>query len=553
MGLKKLTTEEFKLKYSNHYGDDFNLDLIDYINADTKVKIKCVKHGVFEVIPYKLFKNQISPCKHCRKEQTTRVIDIKTFIEKANQLHNNEYDYHKTHYSGNNNDLIITCRIHGDFTMRADSHLSGLNKCPKCKPSHSLNKEEVILRFNKIHNSKYEYPEFIYNTVYDKIKIKCPKHGVFEQKIMLHLRGHGCKECNSRKKDIKYFSQKASLLHNNKYDYSHSIYNHSQEKINITCPIHGEFEQIARDHLQGWGCRQCAIENKNFVSSYENTIYNFIKQHNPNLEIIKSYNKERKEIDLYIPGFKLGIEINGNYWHSHLYKNKKYHKEKSDFFNEKGINIFHLWEHQILNKFDIVKSMILNKLNLTPNKIYARKCNIKEISGKEYKLFCDNNHMQGHSPAKIKLGLYYSNELVAVMSFSSFRINLGNKKPKDNEYELIRFCNKLNTNVVGGASKLLKYFINNYNPLKIISYADNDYSEGKLYNVLGFKDLGFTNISYIYYEPKTQSIYNRFKFRKSELIKMGFDKNQSEFEITEKLGMYRIYNSGISKKELNLL
>jgi hypothetical protein len=138
------------------------------------------------------------------------------------------------------------------------------------------------------------------------------------------------------------------------------------------------------------------------------------------------------------------------------------------------------------------------------------------------------------------------------MSFSSFRINLGNKKPKDNEYELIRFCNKLNTNVVGGASKLLKYFINNYNPLKVISYADNDYSEGKLYNVLGFKDLGFTNISYIYYEPKTQSIYNRFKFRKSELIKMGFDKNQSEFEITEKLGMYRIYNSGISKKELNI-
>ena len=85
---------------------------------------------------------------------------------------------------------------------------------------------------------------------------------------------------------------------------------------------------------------------------------------------------------------------------------------------------------------------------------------IKEISSKDCSSFLDQNHIQGKLGAKVRLGLYYNDELVSLMTFGALRKNLG-QKSEDGSYELLRFCNKLNTNVVGGASKLFKHFINN--------------------------------------------------------------------------------------------
>jgi len=297
------------------------------------------------------------------------------------------------------------------------------------------------------------------------------------------------------------------------------------------------------------GCWKCAVSNRDKVSSYENDIISYIKQLSPNVNIILSYSVDRKEIDIYLPDFNLGIEFNGNYWHSHLFKSKDYHKQKSDFFKNKGIDVFHIWEYNWINNNDIIKSMIKNKLNLTSNKIYARKCEIKELDSKTYKQFCQKNHIQGFSPSKIKLGLYYENKLVACMGLGNLRANLGNKNKPKNYYELIRYCTLLDNNIIGGASKLMKYFERNYKPELLISYADNDYSNGNLYNKLGFIDKGFTNISYSYFNPKSQILENRFKYRKSELINMGYDPNKTEFEITHEMGLYRIHNSGILKYE----
>jgi len=158
------------------------------------------------------------------------------------------------------------------------------------------------------------------------------------------------------------------------------------------------------------------------------------------------------ELDIYLPEYKLGIEFNGLYWHSELYKEKDYHLNKTLECKKRNIKLLHIFEDDWDNKQHIIKSIILNKLNLIGEKIYARKCVVKEVNSKDTRSFLNNNHIQGFSKSSYKLGLYYNNDLVSLMTFGYRHTN--SKK----EFELIRFCNKINTNVIGAASKLFKFF-----------------------------------------------------------------------------------------------
>jgi len=187
--------------------------------------------------------------------------------------------------------------------------------------------------------------------------------------------------------------------------------------------------------------------------------------------------------------------------------------------------------------------MIINKLNLTPNKIYARKTKVKEINDNDLvRKFLKENHIQGFVGSKIKLGLFFDDELVSLMTFGRKRKILNDNGETDEEWELSRFCNKLNTNIVGGASKIFKYFIINYYPKEIITYADKGYSNGKLYDTLGFDFLYENKPGYHYIIDKIRK--HRFNYRKSFLIKNGFDPNKTEHNIMLERKIYRIYDSG---------
>jgi len=134
------------------------------------------------------------------------------------------------------------------------------------------------------------------------------------------------------------------------------------------------------------------------------------------------------------------------------------------------------------------------------------------------------------------------------MTFGNRRISMGKKTTNENEYELLRYCNKLNTNVVGGASKLFKYFLKNYNLSEIITYADRTHSKGKLYEMLGFTYIGKTQPNYYYIINGIRK--HRFNFRKDLLVKQGFDKNKTEHQIMIDRKIYRIYDSGNLKYKL---
>ena len=248
--------------------------------------------------------------------------------------------------------------------------------------------------------------------------------------------------------------------------------------------------------------------------------------------VLKKY-----ELDIYIPSKQIAIECNGLYWHS--LKEPSYHINKHKECREKGIQLLTLWEDQIIKKPEIIRSIILSKLGIYDKKIYARKCIIKEVSSKESNSFLKENHLQGNTNSSIRLGLYYNDELVSIMTFGCHRRSLNSKNESDS-YELYRFCNKLNIRVIGGASKLLKYFIKNYKPKQITSFASNDISNGDLYKILGFAEIGKSNSCW-FIDSKTMSRYHRYKFRKSELNAMGYN-NEQDFMMNEKY--LKIFDTG---------
>jgi hypothetical protein len=245
------------------------------------------------------------------------------------------------------------------------------------------------------------------------------------------------------------------------------------------------------------------------------------------------------ELDIYLADCNLAIEVNGIYWHSEIYKEENYHINKTTMCKEKGIQLLHIWEDDWKFKRNIIKSIILNKLGLLRNKIYARKCLIREVSPQEAKLFLDNNHIQGYSPSQIKLGLCFNDELISLMTFG-WRFTSSKK-----EYELIRFCNKLNYNVIGAASKLFTYFIKNNNIEEIISYADISLFNGSVYEKLGFKRQHLSKPNYFWVVDNMRK--HRFNFNKQKLIKEGFDPNKTEVEIMHERGYYRVFSCGQEK------
>ena len=277
------------------------------------------------------------------------------------------------------------------------------------------------------------------------------------------------------------------------------------------------------------------IEVLNFIKeNYDGEIVSNIKN------IINPY-----EIDIYLPNLKLGFEFNGVFWHSNKFKNKEYHLNKYKKSVDNGIKLCTIWEDDWTLKREICESFILNKISKS-NRLMARKTLIKEVDYNTSREFLDKNHLQGDCKSSKRIGLYYDGVLVTLMAFSKLRLPF-NSKNIDNKdvWELTRFCNKINTSVIGGASKLLKYFVKTYKPIEIQTYSDNLISDGNLYEKLGFEYKWTSNPGYWYVVNNIRS--HRFNWRKSKLVKDGYDVNKTGEEIMVELGYWRIYNAGNKK------
>jgi len=367
--------------------------------------------------------------------------------------------------------------------------------------------------------------------------------------------------------NIKRYGNKSTFSNKNvntkviitkKKKFYKNLQNRNKNKVEATF-MENEYMNDNYSNKYSWKCKICDTEfNDNidnghiprcptcfpiYKSKPEEEIASFIKS--LNINIIENDRKtiSPMELDIYIPDYNVAIEFDGLYWHSDKFKEKNYHIDKTMECEKKDIHLIHIFEDEWLNRQEIVKARLKNLLGLNSKRIGARKTIIKEISPKVKNEFVANYHIQGKDSASIKLGAFYNDELVGVMTFSKPRIFMS-KKAKDGSWELSRFVTIPDTYTPGLASKMLKYFERNWNPKLIESFADRRWSQGNLYKKLGFELASQTNPNYYYFKDN-QKRWHRYKFRKSELTKFdNYTPEKTEKEIMNEAGWGRIYDCG---------
>lgn len=282
-------------------------------------------------------------------------------------------------------------------------------------------------------------------------------------------------------------------------------------------------------------------------SKYEDELYNILVS--LGLNVIRRFKTSNgKEIDLFIEDKQLGIEFNGSYWHSEIYKDKEYHQQKSLYCMNNNIRLIHIFEYEWLdldNRNQLIE-LIKNAVGIS-NKVYARNTYIKEIDNIEADEFLNKYHLQGSTSSSIRVGCFNkNNELIGVMTLGIPRFNKGY------QYELHRLCWKPGINVIGGIEKLFAYTNKRYELTSLISYVDLSKFYGKSYEKIGLQRSNITQPSYVWYNTDKKEKLSRYQTQKHKLIAINLGtEDETESDIMHRLGYVKIYNCGNIVMTLN--
>lgn len=560
---RALTTNEFLIKAKAKHPDvKYDYSKTTYKTSSTPVIIICPEHGEFTQRPNDHLNG--NGCRKCgiSKANVDRALSQDTFVKACKEKHGGKYDYSKVVYKTSSEKITIICPEHGEFTQGAGSHKGGKG-CPKCavratiegrkgKGKWGQTTEGLVKRFVEVHGDLYSYDKAVWNGPKTEVTITCKIHGDFQQFPSAHKRGQGCMKCAIEGRTVgrgKMSTQslKARVLQmdlSDKYTYLNlDTIHEDNHKLKIVCSKHGEFEQYVYNHLAGSGCPKCASSG---ISKVEAGIASWLER----LVKIETSNRTLlggKEIDILIPEKKVGFEFNGLYWHSSNSTEddadfQNMHIDKTNMCEKNGVQLYHIFENEWKHKREIWQSVILNAIGKTPDKIFARKCTVVEVSDIDARKFCLENHLQGPSSSSVRLGLEYDGILVSLMTFGKPRFN------NEHDFELLRFCNMCYTSVVGGASKLLKAFFRKHPGAKLVSYANRRWSNGSLYRSLGFTQMSIGKPAYWYFKMNEEmsTLKHRSAYMKHMLeCKLdNFDPYLTEVENMYENGFRRIWDSG---------
>lgn len=322
----------------------------------------------------------------------------------------------------------------------------------------------------------------------------------------------------------------------------------------LNCDVCNNQFQFTNQYLRPckWNtsiCPFCNPREKN-TSKGEQELYDFLSA-NTSLNLLQNdrIKLKGKELDIYIPELNIGIEYSGLYWHSEQGHQVKYNIfDKHYLAFDHGVRLITIFEDEWILKRTICEQRLLHILKQVKNKIPARKCNIGEVSFKETKEFLNQHHIQGTDISSIRLGAWYKEELIAIMTFKPTNMTKGGD---GEDMELSRFCVKSGVVSSGLANKMFKYYLNNYPIRNIISYSDNRWNTGDLYKMLGFEYVDETVPNYWYIKPNCLERFHRSVFMKHKLVKQGFDPLLTEQQIMDQRGYYRIWDCGSTKWKYN--
>ena len=323
-GRRNYTTEDFIKDAKEKHGDKFDYSKCVYVNRRTKVRIMCNElisetnpNGEFWQMPLRHIDSPTGMPftgergKHYGILKDESTINQKTvdFIKKAQKIHGGNIDFSKSVYLGANQKTDFICPTHGVFRAVPNSILSG-HGCPKCAKTGKMDKKYFIEKAIRKHGEKYDYSKTEFNNSNDSIIIICPIHGEFTQNVTHHLMGHGCPKCAKNKPlTTEEFIKRSKKIHGNKYDYSKAEYVRTNDKVCIICPEHGEFWQTPNSHLNGQGCPMC------HESKLEKNIEQMLTKHNIDFEKQKRIRQIKNErplpFDFYLPDYNILIECQG--------------------------------------------------------------------------------------------------------------------------------------------------------------------------------------------------------------------------------------------------
>lgn len=438
--------------------------------------------------------------------------------------------------------IKLHCHNHGDFSQPAANFLAGM-RCNKCYDRTEMpprvDYATWLARSKEYFGDYYDYSKVQFDKVEkDIITIICPVHGEFTQVASTHMRGHGCKKCanalssTNLTRSTAEFIRLANIKHSGKYQYPNTIYNGSRSIVEIECPIHGPFNQVAYYHLAGNGCQQCGYETTTSRSAAEKELVTWLEDSGIS-NVTYSNRIFSYELDVYLPDYNIAIEYNGLHWHSSNskdldWKYKSAHLYKTTECESRGIQLFHINESEWgLNatKKEIWKSIILENLQVAPTILKITDCDIIIVDSSTAIEFMEENHIYGYFPGSSHIGLERDGVLVALATFA--KSNDRNAKP--NTYELVRYATLIYTSIPSAFSVILSHFTQDKTGA-LIAYADRRFDNGALFESNGFVLDSIEKPTYQYI--KGQKTYHRCKFTKSiaENTLPIFDKSKTLVE-----------------------
>jgi uncharacterized Zn finger protein (UPF0148 family) len=518
-----------------------------------KLEVKCEKGHIFKR-PFDSFKNGVTNCPVCEKEEKLDFLSRLGFTPTSKNLVN---------------DLEVKCEKGHIFKRAFSTFKHGSTNCPICDEEEKIEflnnlgftpvsknlSSNLEVRCKKGHIFKRMFSNFKYGStncpiceIEEKIKFL---NDLGFMSISENLSDHlevKCLKCNNTfKRAFSDFKQGATKCphceREEKIRFLNSlgltpVSENLGDYLEIKCE-HGHIFKRTFDNLIKKGAYRCPICFPN-SSSAELEVRDFLDD--LGIEYIHSdwITIAPQELDFYIPSHNLAIEFDGIYWHSELRgKYKDYHLDKTEKCSKKGINLFHIFENEWINKKDIWKSIIKDNLGLNES-IHANECIIKQVAKSEEEQFLEENHLQGYANSQVAFGLYYEDQLMCLMSFGK------NKHSPDVEWELLRFANKQNINVVDGELKLFKYFSENFEG-GIVSYSDRRYSNEDMYKALGFQ-FSHNNEPNCFYFKNFLVLENSQKYVKHKLPTLleTFNPSLTEWENMANNGYNRIWDCGSS-------
>lgn len=538
-GVPRYTSESFIAQARCVHPNLYQYDKTVYVKSTEKIIITCPEHGDFLQIPAQHLAG--SGCPSCGG---TKRLTQTEFLSRASAVHGASYDLSKVSYLNNSTPVEIVCPTHGSFFPTPSNFLSGKG-CSRCAGNMKLSTEQFIEKAMAVHGG-YSYEHTVYQGAKVKVAITCPDHGIFLQVANTHLNGSGCPYC---KKDLAAkrlaksqddFMAECIDTHGDRYDYRYTIYVDDREKIVVGCKDHGYFQQQAGKHIAGQGCPSCSHSGP---SSGQLEVYEFISGYTPAV-LEHTIPGTSYRIDIFLPELNIGIEYNGLIWHSSkMLDNPLKDAERYTAAQDTGIRLLTVFEDEWLHKKEAVKRTLMSAIGCLP-RVYARDTELVEITNEAASIFYGDHHMIGpRARSAVNLGLSYRGALVACMSFDTLRSIRGSSSPR--HMELVRYASSLT--VVGGASKLFKYFLSLDLVDRVTSYSDNRLFSGRMYEKLGFQWVHDVRPDYWYTTGRpTFGRKHKAGFQKTKLVKMfpGCDLSKSEREICYEAGLYRIYDCG---------